>query len=156
MHERDGYINPTAWHGRIAPCSCEAPVNPPADMPAECQAELLEHDWCTQWASLPRQGAGTRKSRYEAYRCWAKGLGIKGTRVDMPPCVKALIAAEFGASQPGFNPGVNNCMCETCVNVAQEAEAEAFDQEAAHDATAGDGGGGDDAGGLGPENSGNM
>ena len=62
-------------------------------MPAECQAELLEHDWCPQWASLPRQGAGTRKSRYEAYRCWAKGLGIKGIRVDMPPCVKALIAA---------------------------------------------------------------
>ena len=99
MHERDGYINLTARHGRTAPCSCEAPVNPPADMPAECQAELLEHDWCTQWASLPRQGAGTRKSRYEAYRCWAKGLGIKGIRVDIPSCVKALIATEFGASQ---------------------------------------------------------
>ena len=38
---------------------------------------------------------------------------------------------------------MNKCSCDTCAAVAQEAEAEAFDNDATHDTTTTDAGGGD-------------
>ena len=148
MHLRTGSVGATDMHGRQAPCICEAPANAPADMPLQCQADLLRTEWCLEFDSLPRDGRAASKSRYELRRCWAKHMGIKVIRVDVPECVKDLLRDEFGAGTSQFVAGENKCSCDSCVAALQEDEAEAFDNDAAHDATAGDGGGDDDAGGA--------
>ena len=148
MHLRTGSVGATDMHGRQAPCICEAPANAPADMPLQCQADLLRTEWCLEFDSLPRDGRAASKSRYELRRCWAKHMGIKVIRVDVPECVKDLLRDEFGAGTSQFVAGENKCSCDSCVAALQEAEAEAFDNDAAHDATAGDEGGDDDAGGA--------
>ena len=68
------------------------------------------------------------KSRYELRRCWAKHMGIKVIRVDVPECVKDLLRDEFGAETSKFAAGENKCSCDSCVAALQEAEAEAFEQ----------------------------
>ena len=141
MHSRTGSVGSTDMHGRQAPCICEAPTNAPADMPLQCQADLLKTDWCLEFGNLARDGRAASKSRYELRRCWAKNMGIKVIRVGVPQCVKDLLRDEFGAGTSQFAAGDNNCSCGSCVAVAQEAEAEDFDNDAAHDATAGDGAG---------------
>ena len=113
-HALDGLINSTKGHGRTAPCACEHPVDPPADMPAECQAELLRGDWCATFDQLDRTARGCAKSRFECYRLWAKHLEVRGIRVQPPACVRELIAREFGPSSRGFVAGENQCPCATC------------------------------------------
>ena len=110
----------------------------------KCRRAILE---CLEFDSLPCDGRAASKSRYEFRRCWAKYMGIKVIRVDVPQCVEDLLRDEFGARTSQFVACKNKCSCDLCVSVEQEAEAEAFDNDAAYDATtSGDGGGDGDAG----------
>ena len=122
-HELDGLINSTKGHGRTAPCACEHPANPPPDMPRECQCELLRDVWVPDWDALDRSERARNKTRFRLYQTWARNLGIRRIRVQPPPCVRALITAEFGASSTGFNPGINSCACATDGGVGGTARA---------------------------------
>ena len=138
VHELDGLINSTRGHGRTAPCACELPRDPPADMPPKCQAVLLKDEWATSWHTMKRDAKGARKSRFELYQLWARKMRIDRIRVQPPQCVRDVIAKDFGASSTGFVVIPNPCTCETCdqERAREEMEAEAANEASSDDASA--------------------